>query len=355
VTALRQLTPVAGPVRRGGFGLTGMVCLLLVGLLGLSITTAVTIGSADLSLATVVRAVVTPDGVPLLTEHIVWQLRLPRIVGAALVGAGLALSGAVVQTLTRNPLADPYLLGISGGASVGAVLVLVLGIDVTGAGGQTAVSAGAFGGSLVALVLVLVLATGRGGSLLPARTVLAGVAIGQLAAAVTSFVVLASGDTDAARRVLRWTLGSLAGVRWGAVALTAVVVLLVGAVVVAGSPALDAFAFGERAAASLGIPVEATRWVLYVGVALLTASLVALAGAIGFVGLIVPHAVRLLLGPLHRRLLPVAALVGAVFLVWVDTLARTMLENREVPIGVFTALIGVPLFVVLLRRGRGRA
>lgn len=323
--------------------------------LAASVVAAVAIGSADLSPATVVRAVLARDDVPLLTEHIVWQLRLPRIVGAALVGAGLALAGAVVQTLTRNALADPYLLGISGGASVGAVLVIVLGVGVAGFGGQLAVSLAAFGGALLALVLVLALATGRGGALPPARTVLAGVAVGQLAGAVTSFVVLSSGDSDAARRVLRWTFGSLAGARWDGVAVAAVAVGVLGGVVLLGSRALDAFAFGDRSAASLGVPVEGIRWLLYGAVALLTAALVALAGAIGFVGLVVPHAVRLVLGPLHRRLLPVAALVGAVFLVWADTLARTLLGDTEVPVGVLTAFVGVPLFVVLLRRERSRA
>ncbi|MGY5884320.1 FecCD family ABC transporter permease [Modestobacter lacusdianchii] len=327
----------------------------LIALLVLSAVVAVTIGSADLPLGTVVRAVFARDDVPLLTEHIVWQLRLPRIAGAALVGAGLALSGAVVQTLTRNALADPYLLGISGGASVGAVLVIVLGVGVTSLGGQLAVSLAAFAGAVLALVLVLALATGRSGALPPGRTVLAGVAVGQLAYAVTSFVVLSSGDSDAARRVLRWTVGSLAGTRWDAVAVAAAVVGVLGAVVLAGSRALDAFAFGDRAASSLGVPVEVTRWVLYGTVALLTGAMVALAGSIGFVGLVVPHAVRLVLGPLHRRLLPVAALVGAVFLLWADTLARTLLGDTEVPIGVLTAFVGVPLFLVLLRRERSRS
>jgi iron complex transport system permease protein len=355
MTAVGEAAPAAARVVRRWPRSPIVLVPVLIALLVLSAVTAVTIGSADLSLGTVVRAVVARDDVPLLTEHIVWQLRLPRVAGAALVGAGLALSGAVVQTLTRNALADPYLLGISGGASVGAVLVIVLGVGVSALGGQFAVSVAAFAGAMVALVLVLALATGRSGALPPARTVLAGVAVGQLAGAVTSFLVLASGDSDAARRVLRWTFGSLAGARWDAVALAAVAVGVLGAVVLLGSRALDAFAFGDRAAASLGVPVESIRWLLYGTVALLTASLVALAGAIGFVGLVVPHAVRLVLGPLHRRLLPVAALVGAVFLVWADTLARTLLGDTEVPIGVLTAAVGVPLFVVLLRRERSTA
>ena len=150
----------------------------------------------------------------LLDDQIVWQLRMPRVLGAAATGAGLAVSGVVLQSLTRNDLADPYLLGISGGAAVGAVSVIVLGISVAGLISATMITLGAFAGAILALVLVLALATGRTGALAPSRTVLAGVAVGQICAAYTSFIVIMSGDHDAARRVLSWTLGSLAGLRW---------------------------------------------------------------------------------------------------------------------------------------------
>ncbi|OEU96229.1 iron ABC transporter permease [Streptomyces oceani] len=287
--------------------------------------------------------------VSVFDDRIVWQLRMPRVLGAAATGAGLALCGAVLQSLTRNDLAEPYLLGISGGAAVGAVSVLVLGVSVAGVG-AVGVGAGAFAGALGALVLVLGLAAGRTGALPPARVVLAGAAVGQICAAYTSFIVIMSGDHDAARRVLNWTLGSLAGVRWtGAVTLLAIVAVAF-VLIMAYTSALDAFAFGESAAGSLGVNVRATRWTLLLVTALVTAGLVSFTGAIGFVGLVVPHLVRLVCGPTHRRLLPLSALAGAFLLVVADTLARSLVDGQEIPIGVLTAVVGAPVFAWLLRR-----
>jgi iron complex transport system permease protein len=256
----------------------------------------------------------------------------------------------VLQSLTRNDLADPYLLGISGGAAVGAVSVIVLGVSVAGLVGSALVGAGAFAGALLALVLVLGLAAGRAGDLPPTRVVLAGVAVGQVCAAYTSFIVIMSGDHDAARRVLSWTLGSLAGVRWTGAITLVVLVLLTFVLVMAHTSALDAFAFGETAAGSLGVSVQATRWTLMIGTALVTAGLVSFTGAIGFVGLVVPHLVRLACGPLHKRLLPLSALAGALLLVLADTLARSLVDGQEVPIGIVTAVVGAPVFAWLLRR-----
>lgn len=289
-------------------------------------------------------------GVTLLDDQIVWQLRLPRVLGAAAAGAGLAVCGAVLQSLTRNDLADPYLLGISSGATVGAVTVIVLGVSFAGLAGSAAVTGAAFAGALAALVVVVVLASGRRGTLSPTRTVLAGVIVAQLGGAYVSLVVLMTGDESAARRVLAWTLGSLAGLRWDSAVLVSVVALLgtLGCIAMAGP--LDAFAFGETSARSLGIHVERVRWALMVGTALVTACLVAYAGAIGFVGLVVPHLVRALTGPAHRVLLPVSALVGAILLVWADTVARSLVDGQEIPVGVVTAVIGAPFFCWLLRR-----
>jgi iron complex transport system permease protein len=310
----------------------------------------------DRVLAVVARRCGLGDhGVSLLEDQIVWQLRMPRVLGAAGVGAGLAVCGAVLQSLTRNDLADPYLLGISSGASVGAVTVIVLGVSFVGVAGSAAVAVAAFAGALGALFLVLVLASARGGALPPARTVLAGVAVGQACAAYTSFVVIARGDQSAARRVLDWTLGSVAGVRWGSSVVLAVVALVavVGTTAMAGR--LDAFAFGEDSARSLGIDVTRTRWMLMVGTALVTAVLVSYVGAIGFVGLVVPHMVRIVTGPRHRVLVPVCALVGATFLVAADTVARSVVADQEIPIGVVTGVVGAPFFAWLLRRGRAES
>lgn len=330
----------------------GGAALLL--LLASTVVVAVGIGSVQVPVGDVLDVVLRRLGLgtdaTVVDDRIVWQLRMPRVLGAAATGAGLAIAGAVLQSLTRNDLADPYLLGISGGATVGAVSVIVLGVGVAGLAGSAALGAGAFAGALLALVLVLGLATGRAGDLPPARTVLAGVAIGQICGAYTSFVVMTSGERDAARRVLAWTMGSLAGVRWHSAVVLLVVVLLAAVLVVAFAADLDAFAFGDAAASSLGVPVARMRWLLLVGTALLTATLVAYTGAIGFVGLVVPHVVRLAWGPLHRRLLPLSALAGAILMVWADTVARSVVEGQEVPIGVVTAVLGAPVFAWLLRR-----
>ncbi len=325
--------------------------------LGATMAVALGIGPVRVPVADVFDVVArrlrlaTPE-VSLLHDQIVWQLRMPRVLGAAAVGAGLAICGVVLQSLTRNDLADPYLLGISSGASVGAVTVIVLGVGFAGMVGTAAVGAAAFAGALGALLLVLALATGRDGSLPPARTVLAGVAVGQACAAYTSFVVIVRGDSEAARRVLDWTLGSVAGVRWESAVVLSVVAVVATLGIMCFADSLDAFAFGESAARSLGVEVTKLRWGLLVGTALVTALLVAHSGAIGFVGLVVPHMVRLVIGPGHRMLLPMAALVGATVLVAADTAARTVADGREIPIGVVTGVVGAPFFAWLLRRGR---
>ncbi|MDH6280655.1 FecCD family ABC transporter permease [Prescottella agglutinans] len=331
---------------------------VLVALLLVSCAAGVAIGAADLSIGTVLQAIGgrlgIGDGTDLLTTHIVVDLRMPRVLAAAAIGAGLALCGAVLQSLTGNPLADPYLLGMSGGASLGAVLALTTGATAVGALGFGAVSSSAFLGALGSLLLVFVIATSRSGALMPSRLVLGGIAVGQLAGALTSALVML-GDRDAARRVLDWTLGSVAGVRWPGLVSILIVLAVTATVMFAYSRVLDSFAFGERAAASLGTNVERSRWVLYAAASLCTAALVAQAGIIGFVGLVVPHAARMLVGPLHARLLPVVALLGALLLVWADIVARTVLPGRELPLSIVTAVVGVPAFVWLLRRQGARA
>ncbi|MED7951994.1 FecCD family ABC transporter permease [Streptomyces sp. BE303] len=349
---------VAGPGRAAAALAVAAALLLATVLLGLAV------GSHHEPVRTVIDVVVRRLGlgdphVTLLDDQIVWQLRLPRVLGAAATGAGLAVCGAVLQTLTGNDLADPFLLGISDGAAAGAVTVIVLGVGVSGAVGTGAVATAAFAGALLAAVVVLALAGARTRTLPTTRTVLAGIAVGQMCGAYTSFAVLVLGDRDAARGVMEWTLGSVAGVRWPtAVFLTAVA--LAGVTVLASSARdLDAFAFGETAARSLGVHVERTRWVLVAVAALVTACLVAHTGVIGFLGLVVPHVVRLVCGPRHAVLLPVSALTGASLLVGSDILARSVLPDREIPVGVITAGLGAPFFAWLLWRqgradGRGR-
>ncbi|WP_163895663.1 FecCD family ABC transporter permease [Mycolicibacterium hippocampi] len=321
-----------------------------VGGLLLSIAAAITIGPADLGLRDVYTVIArnlwnAPSDMTVIDEGIIWQLRLPRALLAAVCGAGLAICGVVLQSLMRNPLADPFILGISSGASTGAVLVIV-----TGLGGTLSLSSGAFVGALAAFLFVLTLAVLAGGG--TDRLVLAGIAGTQLFSAITAFIVFSSADAQQTRGVLFWLLGSLGGAGWDQVAVCGAICALALLICLTQSDALDAFAFGNDAAAALGIPVTRVRILLMVVTALLTAVLVSAAGAIGFVGLVLPHAARIIAGPLHRRLLLVSGLVGAIFLVWVDAAARTVFAPQELPVGVVTALVGVPAFALILARRR---
>ena len=330
--------------------------LWLIGLLVLVVSSALvtTIGPSGLTSGDVLQSALArvtggDSGLSRIQEGIIWNLRLPRTVMAALAGAGLALCGVILQSLLRNPLADPYILGISSGASTGAVLIVVLGIGA----GAVGLTTGAFVGSLDAVGFVLLLAFASGGT--TDRVVLAGVAATQLFSAMTSFVVYIAADAEQTRGVLFWLLGSLASVRWSEAVVCAVVVLAGLVVCLLHTSELDAFTFGQDAAASLGVNVARIRLVLMVVTALVTAVIVSTCGAIGFVGLVLPHAARALVGNRHRVLVPTAALMGAVFLVWIDAASRTVIAPQELPVGVATALIGVPAFVVLLlRRGRAR-
>jgi iron complex transport system permease protein len=312
-----------------------------------SIVVAVAIGPANISPEDVWASIAHHLGLgstPLspLRDGIVWQLRLPRVLTAGAVGAGLAMSGAIMQAVTRNPLADPYLLGLSAGASLGAVSVLLLGATIL-------LAPAAFIGALAALLATLLIARAAG-ALTPARTVLAGIAVASLAAAITSLIIFWTATGDSYREILGWLLGSLSGARWPAVAISMAAIVLVATPLSLVGRSLDAFAFGDTSAAALGVNVGRTRWTILIATALLTGAMVSVSGSIGFVGLVLPHAVRLIVGSSHRVLLPLSGLVGAIFLIWADTAARTIFDPRELPVGIVTAIVGAPLFVLLLIR-----
>ncbi|GAB3293582.1 iron chelate uptake ABC transporter family permease subunit [Epidermidibacterium keratini] len=323
-----------------------------VALLVITAVAAVSVGTAQLDFASVWSVLLSRLGIGTselggTQAAIVWELRLPRVIGAMVVGAGLALCGAVMQTLMRNPLADPYLLGLSSGAGVGAVVVIVLGVG----GGPLVLSLGAFGGALVALLVVLMLAGARGGRLTPTRTILAGVAFAAFASAISALLLVTAAG-DAAKRVMLWTFGSLGGLRWDSLGVACVVLAAVTVLVLLHGRTLNSLTFGDRLAGSLGVEVARARWVLLVATAVLTAVLVAICGAIGFVGLVVPHAVAFVTPYDHRLRIPITMIAGALFLTWVDVIARVAFAPREMPIGVMTAIIGVPLFIWLLHRNR---
>ncbi|MBO7939027.1 iron ABC transporter permease [Streptomyces sp. S9] len=342
-TSLRRppLAPVAA-----GLGL-----LLLVSLLA-----GVTLGAAGVGAADVFRflwagltggTVAAADG-PAYT--IVWEIRLPRVVLGAVVGAGLASVGVAVQAMVRNALADPFVLGISSGAAVGANAVILLGVF---AGlGVWALSVSAFASALAAMVLVYAAArTPRG--LTPLRLILTGTALAYGFEAVTTVMVFGAARGEAARSAMMWLLGSLGGATWAQVPIAAVTVTLGWIWLRQRAEALNALAMGDETAAALGVPPTALRRELFVVTAAVTGTVVAVSGAIGFVGLMVPHLVRMVAGADHRRVLVLAPLAGAVLLVWADLLSRLLLAPAELPVGVITAVVGVPAFLLLMRRGDG--
>jgi iron complex transport system permease protein len=313
------------------------------------------VGAYRLPPMQVVGAVLDRLGVPGLSGpdelglSVLWQVRFPRVVLASLVGASLACAGALMQGIFGNPLAEPGIVGVSAGAAVGAALAIVLGVSVLGPFGVAAV---AFVAGLLTTLLVYVSAR-RDGRTEVVTLVLTGIAINALAGAALGLLLFVS-DDEALRSITFWNLGSVGSATWRSVGAVAPLTLIGVAVAPRFARRLDVLALGERPARHLGVDVERLRLVLIVVVALLSASAVAVAGVISFVGLVVPHLVRLLVGPGHRILLPASALGGAVLVVLADLVARTAAAPAEVPLGVLTAALGGPFFFWLLRRTRAR-
>lgn len=343
---MTTLKPKIG--EQAGFGLFLLVsaCVLL-----LVVAAGTGIGEMPIPLDTTFLAVTNKFGwtaieLDPIHQSVIWDYRLSRALVAACCGAGLALCGAILQSLLRNALAEPYVLGVSAGASTGAVAIMILGLG----SGAVTLSAGAFVGAFCAFLFVALLSDGaRAGA---GKTILAGVAASQLFNALTAYVVSTSGNAQQARDVMFWLLGSFGGVRWPEFQLALAVVIVGFLVCMYFAKALDAFAFGDDAAASLGIPVDAVRVILFAATALLTAAIVSMVGSIGFVGLVVPHAARFIVGPAHVRLLPTCVVTGAVFLVVADIVSRVILPQQVLPIGVVTALVGVPFFSIILYRSQ---
>lgn len=315
---------------------------LLLGLFAVvAIITGVAIGAVPIAPGRIIRALGDPSAPD---AAIIRQLRVPRALLGFLVGGGLAVSGTVLQALIRNPLADPYLLGLSGGAALGAVLVIAI-----GAGGAWTLPLAALVGALIALALVYRLALVEGRRLDAHILLLAGVVVSAFTGAVVSALLVLSSASQL-RNAFLWMLGGLSGASWQALLIFLAYATLPLLVIVWNARGLDLLALGDETARHLGTDPERLKRIAYLATGLLTAASVAACGMIGFVGLVVPHALRRLWGPLHAGLLPAAFLAGGAFLVLADTLARSVAAPLELPVGVVTALIGVPLFAVLLRR-----
>jgi ABC-type Fe3+-siderophore transport system permease subunit len=322
---------------------------LLMLALGVAVILGVRFGSVPMTTAETLTAL-TGGGDPVLRD-IVLRLRLPRVLLGVLVGGGLALAGATFQALLRNPLAEPYILGISGGASVGAVMVLATGLAVAG---SWILPLAAFAGAILAIAIVFRVATATGRAMDVRVLLLAGVVVAAFFSACIAFILSISPARTVQSAVL-WIMGSLAGASWRSVWLAGAYTLPAGAVLIALARPLNLMAIGEDTAYYLGADVEGVKRTSLGVAALITAAGVAVAGVIGFVGLVVPHAIRMAVGSDHRALLPLSFLGGAAFLTLADLVARLALAPTEIPIGVITAFVGVPLFLVLLRRSIGPA
>ena len=327
------------------YALIGLVILLVIVILGTA-----AIGSTDISLAAIAKMLINRlpfiELAPVWTESaetIILNIRLPRIILAGLTGAALSVAGATYQGLFRNPLADPYLIGVAQGAGLGAIIGFLLPISWhTGV-----IPLLAFAGAILAVFIVSSIS--RVGRSLPMTTlILAGVALGAFLAAITSYLMIASGEK--LHSIVLWLLGTFSIANWWQVAMVTPYILIGIIVIWLYARPLNVMQLDEEQAQQLGINVERVKIVLLGAATLITAAAISFCGIIGFVGIIVPHAIRLIWGPDHRFLLPLATIAGAIFLILADTIARTVLAPTEVPIGVITAFIGAPFFLYLLRQ-----
>lgn len=325
--------------------------IVLACALPLSIMVAVTFGTIKLGVGDVYRVLLSSpfadSGVSPLHD-VVWLIRLPRLVLGAAVGMALAVCGVVMQAIVKNPLADPYILGVSSGASLGATLAIVLGVGAFF--GANAVGIMGFLGAFLASLAVLGISSigGRSNSI---KLLLAGLAVGAMAGAFSNFVIYLASD-NATKQVVNWTMGSLAGAKWTTNCVVAVVTIIGVAFLWTQYRTLNLMLLGDDTAITLGTDLRRWRIGYLVVTSLMMGFAVYAAGMIGFVGLVIPHICRMLFGTDHKKLIPISALAGAVFLVWADVACRVVLTGQELPIGVLTSIIGAPVFVYLMAHKR---
>lgn len=325
-------------------------------LLGLSLIIGIAIGSTYIEPDTVYKFLgnkitgreLFPVTWESTVEQIIWQIRVPRVLLGVITGAGLAICGVLMQCVTRKSIADPYILGISSGASAGAVFVIVLGSSLA-VGGLTVVL-GAFVGSLICGALVFIIGTQWGKSASTTRLVLSGLAISTIFSAITNVLIYSAENSNQAKSAMFWIMGSLGGGRYEVLLLPAIVLVVVLVLAIVLSKSMDLLLFGDDSAVILGMNIRLIKSLLILAATVLTASLVAITGAIGFIGLIIPHICRHVSGSNHRKLIVLSSLIGAIFLVWADVIARAAFSPKEIPIGIITSIIGGPFFLWLISK-----
>ncbi|SHF07736.1 iron complex transport system permease protein [Caldanaerobius fijiensis DSM 17918] len=323
----------------------GFTYVLLLIILVLSMGFSAMVGAVKIPLARLIEilATINTPGLYKTDKLILFSLRIPRILESGLVGMALAVVGACFQGLLKNPMADPYVLGVSSGAAFGATIAIILGLGVV------ATNALAFLIALVTVFMVYIMAK-KGPKVDMTSMLLAGVAVSAFLSSVISFFMLLNHEEMS--RIVFWTMGSLSYVTWREVIISTVIILPLSFIVYLYSKELNALLTGEESAYHLGIDIEKTKRILLVIGSLITAAAVSVSGIIGFVGLIIPHIVRLFTGPDHRMLIPISAISGGIFLVWADTLSRFILSPAEIPIGIITSAVGGPFFLYLLVKNR---
>ena len=325
--------------------------------LGASIVFAIHIGAVDLTPEWIYQILVNhltgkefyAVEWPAYADGIVWGMRLPKVLVASCVGAGLSLVGILMQAMTKNSMADPYLLGISSGASAGATAAILVGsLPIIGA---VTVQAGAFIGAIVSSVLVFILA-GASGRVSSTKLILSGTAISALFSSMSNFLIFMQNNEKKLSSVLFWMSGSFASAKWSDVLPVFIVLIICIGIILLENRALDALLLGEEMAITIGVDVPKLKILIIIMSALVTGVMVSVSGTIGFVGLVIPHISRSLVGTAHKRMVPFSALLGAILMIWADAIARVVVAPSELPIGVVTAFIGAPFFLFLLRKSK---
>lgn len=332
-----------------------LVLVLLAAGLVFSVLAAITFGNADIS----IREVYSVIGYELFriksfssfsegaVHDVVWLIRFPRVVLALAVGMGLSVCGVVMQAIVKNPLADPYILGVSSGASLGATIAIMLGVGSLIGGNFVGIMA--FAGALCTSFAVLAIAN-MGGRANAGKLILAGTAVSSICSAFSSFIIYIVNDNQAMAEVVRWTMGSLAGANWDRVIVILPVIVICTLVFWTQYRNLNLMLLGDEVSITLGTNLHKSRTIYLILASVIVGFAVYVAGTIGFVGLVIPHIIRIIFGTDHKRLIPLSALLGSIFLIWADVACRSILKNSEMPIGILVSIIGAPCFIYLLVR-----